>query len=77
MSLARLSLERVPLGRAPRQPPSNDDRVRAFRAHQPVVFASGYQLPPTRFRTPRSPHEIYAAEACADSERSTDDLRSA
>jgi hypothetical protein len=72
-ALAFLSIERVPLGRAPRQPPTNEERVRAFRAFQPVTFASGYRLPPTQFRAPRSPHEIYAAEACADAAPSTDD----
>ncbi|MGY3265841.1 hypothetical protein [Lysobacter sp. HA35] len=71
MSLLRLSLERVPLGRAPRacRPATNEERVHAFRAYQPVVFANQ--------RFARSTHERYAAEACADSERSTDDLRSA
>jgi len=67
--LAFLSIERVPLGREPRQPPSNDERVRAFRAFAPVVHAN------TRFRFPRSAHERYAAEACADAEPSSDDMR--
>jgi hypothetical protein len=65
--LASLSIEHVPAGRAPRQPPDNDERVRAFRAFAPVVHAN------TTFRFPRSQHERYAAEACADAERSTDD----
>lgn len=69
--LAFLSIERVPLGRTPRTPPSNDERVRAFRAFAPIQHAN------TFFRFPRSAHERYAAEACADAERSTDDLESA
>jgi len=66
-SLAFLSIERVLHGRAPRQVPSNDERVRAFRAFAPVVHANSF------FRFPRSAHERYAAEACADAEPSTDD----
>lgn len=65
--LAYLSIERVPPGRAPRQPPTNTDRVRAFRAHQPVVFANACRLPVSRF-------ERYAAEQCADAAPSTDDM---
>lgn len=67
MSLLHLSMHRVPLGRTPPRPPTNTERVQAFRAYQPVVFAN------TRF--PRSAHERYAAEACADAAPSSDDYQ--
>lgn len=67
--LLRLSLERVQPGRPPRVPPTNTERVQAFRAFAPVVHAN------TFFRLPRSQHERYAAEACADAEPSSDDMR--
>lgn len=75
--LAFLSIERIEPGRPPRQPLSNDERVRAFRAFAPVMHHSGLRLPPSRLLQPRSAHERYAAEACADAERSTDDWEAA
>lgn len=76
LALTGLSLERVPLGGEPRQPLTNDQRIRAFRPYMPVRYTNEMRLPDTRFRVPRSPHEIYAADACADAEPSTDDWSS-
>lgn len=69
--LLRLSLERVEPGKPPRPTPTNDDRVRAFRAFAPIAHAN----PLFTGRLPRSAHERYAAEACADSAASDDHWR--
>lgn len=76
-ALARLSIERIPLGGEPRQPLTNDQRIRAFRPYMPVRYENDLRLPASRFATPRSAHERYAAEACADAEISTDDQEAA
>lgn len=42
-ALTRLSMERVPLGRTPQRPLTNTERMQAYRARLPVVFANAYR----------------------------------
>ncbi|MGV8954810.1 MAG: hypothetical protein ACOH2M_27175 [Cypionkella sp.] len=66
-ALAFLSLSRTHTGRnGVPQVPSNDQRVRAFRAFQPVQYAN------TVFTL--SPGERYALEQCLDASPTTDTL---
>jgi hypothetical protein len=50
LSLAHLSLYRVPPGRMPPPPPSNTERLQQYRACLPVQFGNAWRLPPTRFQ---------------------------
>lgn len=54
MNLTRLSLERVPFGRSPQRPPTNTERVQAYRSQLPVVFGNAWRLPPSRFTEKRA-----------------------